>query len=196
MMLTVVWDVDDVLNDLMYQWFVYAWNVQHPECAIPFAGLTQNPPHQVLGIDRDEYLSSMDVFRKTERACNMSPNPEVLAWFHEQGHRFRHIALTARPLETAPEVAHWLFRHFGKWIRCFGVVPTRTGEGVPVYDRTKGEYLAWLGRGDVLIDDSTENIVQAESLGLKTLQVAQPWNQSKLSIAMVLQELSQMAGRS
>jgi hypothetical protein len=195
-MLTVVWDVDDVLNDLMYQWFVYGWRVERSDCGISYAELTGNPPHDVLGIDRSEYLASMDVFRRTERACNMAPNPEVLTWFREHGHRFRHLALTARPLETAPEVAHWVMRHFGAWIRCFGIVPTRTEEGVPVYDRSKGEYLAWLGRGDVLVDDSTDNIVQAESLGLRTLQVAQPWNSSTLTMTGLLQELSRMAGES
>jgi hypothetical protein len=193
-MLTVVWDVDDVLNDLMYQWFVYGWLAEHSDCRISYSELTCNPPHDVLGVNRREYLSSMDVFRRTERACNMAPNPEVLTWFREEGHQFRHLALTARPLETAPEVAHWVMRHFGSWIRCFGVVPTRTEEGVPVYDRSKGEYLAWLGRGDVLVDDSTDNIVEAESLGLRTLQTAQPWNHSKLTMTLLLQQLTQLAG--
>jgi hypothetical protein len=65
-----------------------------------------------------------------------------------------------------------------------------------VYDRSKGDYLAWLGRGDVLVDDSTENILEAASLGLKTFQPAQPWNNSALTIPALLQELSQMAGES
>lgn len=195
-MLTVVWDVDDVLNDLMYQWLVYGWLAEHSDCRISYRELTCNPPHNILGVDRNEYLSSMDGFRRTERACNMLPNPAVLGWFREEGHRFRHLALTARPLETAPDVAHWVMRHFGSWIRCFGVVPTRTEEGVPVYDRSKGEYLAWLGRGDVLVDDSTDNIIDAESLGLKTLQTAQPWNNSKLTMTSLLQQLTQLAGES
>lgn len=195
-MLTVVWDVDDILNDLMHQWFLHEWLAEHPNCRISFGELTCNPPDTVLGVHRSEYLASMDRFRKTERACNMTPNPEVLKWFHDQGHRYRHIALTARPLETAPDVAHWVMRHFGAWIRCFGVVPTRTEEGVPVYDRSKGEYLAWLGLGDVLVDDSTDNILQAASLGLKTLQAAQPWNNSTLTVPALLQELSRMAGES
>jgi hypothetical protein len=195
-MLTIVWDVDDVLNDLMYQWFVYGWLAEHSDCRISYAELACNPPHDVLGVDRSEYFSSMDIFRRSERACNMVPNPDVLTWFREQGHRFRHIALTARPLETAPDVAHWVMRYFGAWIRCFGVVPTRIEEGVPAYDRTKGEYLAWLGRGDMLVDDSTDNILQAESLGLQTLQAAQPWNNSNLTMTTLLQQLSQMTGES
>ena len=195
-MLTVVWDVDDVLNDLMYQWFFHGWMAEHPHCQIPFEKLTSNPPHTVLGTDLPVYLASLDRFRKTELGCNMSPNPDVMAWFRRHGSQFRHVALTARPLETAPDVAHWVMRHFGAWIRCFGVVPTRIDEGIPVYDRTKGEYLAWLGHGDVLVDDSPENIAQAASLGLTTLQAPQPWNNTRLSLPALLRELSQMAGES
>ncbi len=136
----------------------------------------------------------MDCFRKTERARNMSPDPEVLAWFRKEGARFRHIALTARPLETAPEVAYWVMHHFGAWIRCFGVVPTRLQEGVPIYDQTKGQYLVWLSRGDIIVDDSTENIREAEPLGLRTLQPAQPWNNSQLTVSDLLRQLSDMAG--
>ena len=34
-MVTIVWDVDDVLNDPMQQWFIYGWLVeQHPECRV------------------------------------------------------------------------------------------------------------------------------------------------------------------
>ena len=193
-MLTIVWDVDDVLNDLMRCWFLHGWLPEHPECRVPYEALTCNPPHAVLGVQINEYLASMDRFRKTEQGCNLSADPQVLEWFRGRGHRFRHVALTARPLETAPDVAHWVFRHFGAWIRCFGVVPSRPEDGVPVYDRTKGEYLAWLGRGNVLVDDSNDNIAQAASLGLRTLQCAQPWNTSALTISAVLQELSQMAG--
>lgn len=193
-MLTLVWDVDDILNDLMVQWFLYGWLVEHPDCSISFDGLTSNPPHTVLGVERAAYFESMDRFRGTERAVNMTPDPEVLAWFREHGHRYRHLALTARPLETAPDVAHWVMRHFGAWIRCFGVVPSRPDSGIPVYDQTKGEFLAWCRLGDVLIDDSTENILQAASLGLRTFQPAQPWNSSNLSIAAVLHQLTLLAG--
>lgn len=193
-MRTLVWDVDDVLNDLMHQWFLRGWLIEHPDCPISWEGLTCNPPHTVLGVDGAAYLESMDRFRRTEQSINLTPDPEVLAWFREQGHRFRHLALTSRPLRTAPDVAHWVMRHFGAWIRCFGVVPSRPESGVPIYDQTKGEFLTWLKLGDALIDDSTENIRQAESLGLRTFQPAQPWNDSDLAIGSVLRQLTQLAG--
>ncbi len=175
-MLTVVWDVDDVLKDLMFQWLTHGWKIEHPGCRPRYEELTANPPHEVLGVSREEYLASMDAFRKMDLALEMRPNPAVLAWFGNHGRRFRHIPLAARPLETAPDVAHWVMSHFGTWIRCFGVVPTRTTDGAPMYDRSKAECLQWLKQGDVLIDDSIENLSQAACLGLQTLLYRQPWN--------------------
>jgi len=87
-----------------------------------------------------------------------------------------------------------VMRHFGAWIRCFGVVPTRPGEGIPMYDRGKGDFLRWLGKGDVFVDDTEENLKQAGELGFKTLTWPQPWNSSKQSSARTLAQLSNMAG--
>ncbi|HEY5056826.1 MAG TPA: hypothetical protein VII58_11740, partial [Acidobacteriaceae bacterium] len=153
-MLTLVWDVDDVLNDLMAQWFHKGWKQEHPECATEYRSLTANPPHESLGVTHDGYLASMDAFRRSEAGLALLPNAEVLAWFLKHGAQARHIALTSRPLETAPDVAAWVLRHFGGWIRCFGIVPSRAPEGVPAYDLDKGDYLRWLGKGDVLVDDT------------------------------------------
>ena len=191
-MLTIVWDVDDVLNDLMQQWFHHAWKSEHPECTLTFDDLAHNPPHEVLGSNRQEYLISMDGFRNTDRGRKLDPNPEILAWFVEHGSEFRHIALTARPLETAPDVAAWVLRHFGSWIRCFGVVPSRPMDGAPVYDRSKVEFLKWLRCGDILVDDADENIRDADTLGMQTFQVAQPWNVSTLTTAALLSHLSNL----
>lgn len=193
-MLTAIWDVDDILNDLMYQWFHHGWLPEHPECSLAYSGLTSNPPHALLGVEQRVYLESMDRFRRTKKCSQMTPNAEVLAWFRERGHLCRHVALTARPLESAPDAAWWVMHHFGAWIRCFGVVPTRAPEGTPVYDRSKAEFLAWLRTGDILIDDSIDNVREAEELGLRTLQPAQPWNRSNLPMSAVLRQLTEWAG--
>jgi hypothetical protein len=194
-MLTIVWDVDDVLNDLMYQWFHLGWKREHMGCAKEYSDLSENPPHDALGTTREEYLASMDAFRRSEAGVKLTPNAEVLGWFAAHGSRCRHIALTARPLETAPDVAHWVMRHFGTWIRCFGVVPTRNVEGVPLYDRGKGDYLRWLGKGDVLVDDARDNLKQAAEMGMKSFAWPQPWNDSRMTTAEILGELQALAER-
>lgn len=192
-MQTIVWDVDDVLNDLMYRWFIRAWLSEHPDCMIEYSGLRKNPPHAALGVAKEEYLASMDAFRKTNAGIHLTPNAEVLEWFAAYGSRFRHIALTARPLESAPDVAAWVMRHFGIWIRCFGVVPTRATEGVPLYDRGKGDFLRWLGKGDLLVDDTQWNLNQASELGLKVITWPQPWNDSKQDTKQTLLQIANLA---
>ena len=175
-MLTIVWDVDDVLNSLMRDWFECGWKPANPACPLKYEDLTENPPDRVLGISRREYLDSLDRFRLSPAARQMAPNPEVLAWFRIHGAAFRHIALTARPLDTAPAAAEWVMRHFGDYIRVFGVVPCRSVPETPAYDQTKSDFLDWWGRGDILVDDSTENIAGAQRIGLSGVLFGQPWN--------------------
>ena len=42
-MKTIVWDVDDVLNDLMAAWFYEAWLPAHRDCTVTYAQIAQNP---------------------------------------------------------------------------------------------------------------------------------------------------------
>jgi len=192
-MLTFVWDIDDVLNDLMHAWFTEEWAPAHPACTLQYADIVENPPHRVLGIPRHEYLESLDRFRTSERARAMQPNPAVLQWFERHGAGHRHMALTARPLSSAPEAAEWLFRHFGKYVRCFGVVPTRLEDGVPRYDSAKADFLEWFGKADYLIDDSAENIAAARRLGVRGLLYPQPWNAGVGGAATTLRQLTALA---
>ena len=192
-MLTIVWDVDDVLNDLMAQWFAARDGFPRiPTVGLAYRDLTANPPHLALGVERSEYLSSLDAFHQTEPRREparpppkCSPGSAAMAIASATSHSPR---ARSRPL---PTVAHWVFRHFGAWIRCFGVVPSRAAaRRSPRTTHTKAEFLAWLGRGDILIDDSPQNIQQAQSLGLKTLMPRQPWNQSPLTLESLLHTLS------
>lgn len=192
-MLTIVWDVDDVLNELMLAWFSEAWKPSHPDCKLSYSEITENPPDRVLGIPRSDYLSSLDSFRLSEQARNMQPNPAVLEWLRDSGSGYRHMALTARPLDSTPIAAEWLFRHFGAYMRGFGVVPTRLAAGVPAYDRDKGEFLRWFGKADILVDDSEENLRAAEKLGIEGVLYPQPWNHASHSVRDTLEAVAQLA---
>lgn len=190
----IVWDVDDVLNDLMRSWFEQRWLALHPECSLGYVDIVENPPHQILGISLNEYLASLDEFRLSDDYQLLTPNQEILLWFKKFGNGFRHMALTATPLRSAPISAAWVMRHFGQWIRCFGFIPSRReGEYLPCYDNNKGEFLAWWGKADILVDDSIANVEASQSTGLQAILVPQPWNNSKLTLAQILGLLANLA---
>ena len=180
---TIVWDVDDVLNNLMGDWLDRAWRPAHPQCDVAYREIRENPPHRVLGIPLDEYRQSLDAFRAAEGAV-LEPAAEVLRWFHAHGHRARHSVLTAVPLRGAPMSAAWVLRHFGRWINSVGVVPSpRSDEQVPAYDQSKRDYLAWWGRGDIFVDDNATTVDAVRDLGIEAILWPRPWNQGVGSIA-------------
>lgn len=186
-MKTIVWDVDDVLNDLMRVWLEQFWVPAHPGCKVSYEAIKGNPPHELLGVSKPEYLASLDDFRLSGRYERLEPLPEALAWFEANGARFRHVALTRVPVAAAHVTAAWVLRHFGAWIRSFHFVPSfRAGEDPPVYDEDKGAYLHYFGKADLLIDDTLENITAAQKAGVKTLVFPRPWNKSKLTVGQTL----------
>ena len=183
-----------MLNDLMRTWFERWWIPSHPGCRIGYDQISENPPHGLLGVTKSEYLASLDDFRLSTIAREMAPVAEVLAWFRQYGDRFRHIAVTATPLRTAPASAAWVMRHFGRWIRSFHLVPSqRQGEHIPVYDQSKEDFLRWWGKGDILVDDSPTNVDAARRLGLEAALMPHPWNQSQQTVDEMLQYLAGLA---
>ncbi|MFC1952553.1 hypothetical protein ACFLWR_00280 [Chloroflexota bacterium] len=189
-MKTIAWDVDDVLNDLMRTWFERHWVPSHPECPISYEQISENPPHELLGVSLSEYLDSLDGFRLSETAREIAPVPEMLAWFQQYGEQQRHIALTATPLHTAPISSAWVMRHFGYWIRSFHVIPsTRQAEQIPEYDRSKEDFLKRYGKIDILIDDNPLIITAARNMRIQTLLIPRPWNHSKLTLSEAINAL-------
>jgi hypothetical protein len=191
-MKTIVWDVDDVLNDLMGAWFSEAWLPAHPDCPVRYEQLSENPPHHSLGVPLGEYLDSLDNFRAAHGA-ELIPNPEVLAWFRLHGHRFRHMALTAVPYRIADIWAAWVIKHFGHWIRSFNYVPSpRSDDAFPSYDANKRGFLIWWSRADIIVDDNTAHIAAAKELGITPLTFPRPWNHGDQSISGLLADLADL----
>ena len=191
-MKTIVWDVDDVLNELMRCWFDTAWLKNSPACPVRYDQLCENPPHQVLNIPLAEYLRSIDAFRE-EQGARLEPNRTVLAWFEQHGHRFRHVALTAVPLRVADTWAAWVIRHFGKWIRSFNFIPShREGESLPRYGRTKTEFLEQWARVDAIVEDNAATIEAARTAGIRAVMVPQPWNDGPGTLQDRLQSLTDL----
>lgn len=190
-MRTIVWDVDDVLNDLMRVWFEEFWRPKHPGCQTEYPAIKTNPPHQLFGTSKEEYLASLDDFRFSGRYDRLQPIKEVHDWFAAHGAKCRHVALTRVPVPVAHISAAWVLKNYGQWIRSFHFIPSyRAGENPPVYDENKGTYLNYFGKADLLVDDTLENIEAAEKAGVKTLIFPRPWNRSKLTIGQALAEIS------
>lgn len=188
-MKTIVWDVDDVLNNLMQDWFVQNWCKSNPECSLKYTDIISNPPEECLNISFNEYIKSLDEFR-LENALAMEPVPEVLEWFTQNGHNYYHIALTAVPVKCAHLSAAWVLKHFGTWIRSFNVIPSpRSTDPEVKYHKTKKDFLKWFKLADVLVDDNIFNIDGAKDLGIKTVLFPRPWNTVNLSVEEALRNL-------
>jgi hypothetical protein len=186
-MITIAWDVDDVLNNL-----TEAWLSTQPDPPA-YRSLTHNPPADLLGLSLDDYRASLDRVRAT-RFAELAPNPDVLAWFRQHGHLARHVALSAVPRAFASVSAAWTLTHFGDWIRSFTFIPSaRTHDTHPAYDTTKGQFLARCGGIHVLVEDSEANANAARQLGLAVCLFPQPWNSAKdASVHDLLSRLTQL----
>lgn len=192
-MITVAWDVDDILNNLMFDWFTKKWLVEHRDCKIKFEQLTDNPPHQILQIEESEYLKSLDDYRLSDNYINSIPNSEILQWFEKYGAYARHLAVTAVPLKAAHISAFWVIRHFGKWIRSFNFLPSkRSNEDTTEYYHNKNDYLNTLKKIDILIEDNQMNIIEPQKNGIKCFLVEKPWNNGKLTVTEILNELNRI----
>lgn len=195
-MKTIAWDIDDVLNDLMRRWLNDKWLVEHADCRVTFEQITENTPQRIIGGSLDEYRKSLDDFRLSKAYRLMQPDQEILGWFNEHGGLARHIALTAVPTGAAHISADWVMRNFGRWIRSFNFVPSpREGELVNAQELTKADYLKWLGKVDLLIEDSQENIQQAEALGIKGILIKRPWNNGGLTVKDTLIEINKVIAK-
>jgi hypothetical protein len=187
-MKTIVWDIDDVLNDSTRTWLEQWWLPAHQGCTLRYEGMTENPPHTLLGVTREEYLESLDQFRLSPQAGAMMPDARLMAWFRKSGSLFRHIALTARPRKMVCPAFDWVLRHFGEWFQTFSFVPAgRPGEAPGHPDFDKDGFLSWLGKADYFIDDNSENVKAARDLGIKAFLVSRPWNSGSLTLGDILE---------
>ncbi|MEN6374047.1 MAG: hypothetical protein ABFD75_04580 [Smithella sp.] len=186
-MKTIVWDIDDVLNDSTKTWLENYWRINHSDCTLIYENITENPPHRLLGISSNDYLTSLDAFRLSPQADAMLPDSQLITWFDKKGMRYRHIALTARPGKTVLPAIDWVLQHFGKWFQTFSYVPSeRQGEAPGHPDRNKAGFLSWLDKADYFIDDNTSNVEAARNLGITSFLVSRPWNRGGLSLTDII----------
>lgn len=146
---------------------------------INYRNLQKNPPHKIVNIPLNEYVTSLDEFRMRDY-IRINPAKEIFDWFLEKGDKYRHIALTAVPLNCAHLSADWIIMNFGQWIRSFNFIPSkREGRVVATYDKTKADLMSRIGNVDLFIDDNEDNIDQAKKQGINTILFPRPWNSNR-----------------
>jgi len=193
---TIVWDIDDVLNNLTRAWFENVWLPEHADCKLTFSDLDENPPDRILCITRDQYLESLDQFRLSPKADLMEPAPFLLEWFKKNGRLYRHVALTARPRKTVLKAISWTIGHFGPWFQTFSFIPSpRKGETSLQSDTSKADFFRWLGKADFFIDDCERHIEAARALGVESFLADQPWNKHGIPLAKILDTINTLNKR-
>jgi len=191
-MKTIVWDIDDVLNNLTKDWFEREWLMTHPECNIKYIELFSNPPYAILNMKIQEYLKSLDDFRNLH-GKELKPTDEVYSWFQSYGVHYRHIILTSTPLFYTPFSFEWIFRNFGKWIRSYNFVPSpRENSNAFNYDVNKASFLKLFTKVDLFIDDNENNIEEACAIGINGVLMPRPWNKSTLTIDEFIYNLNNL----
>ena len=171
----LVWDIDDVLNQFMRHClprFPSQRQLQYEE-------LTVNPPHDLLGISKEQYLATLDASRAD--LYELPPRRELLDFFEEYGGCFHHASVSAVPLQFAPASAQWLLHHFGKWIQSFVFIPSpRPGARMrSQLFQTKSDAIKAFNREAVLIDDAPGNVLDARNNGVTAVLFPAPWNDNR-----------------
>jgi hypothetical protein len=184
--LLVVFDIDDVLNNLMYDWLLY-FNINNN--SFKYDDIIENPPYKILKISKKKYLESLDNFRE-EKYLSLRPNRDILEWFEKYGDNFHFAALTSTPRKFASISAFWAMKYFGNWVRSFNFIPSkRDGTLDIVYDELKADWL-YRNHADIFIDDSFENCKNAVELGIESYVLKQPWNNG-FELEDILERLSE-----
>lgn len=196
--IVIAWDVDDVLNNFTQAWLSWV-KVVYPKKKFPsYQGLVQNPPYELCNMSKEEYLKSLDEFRKKYyNTPVIMLNSKVFVWFEKfgfevNGKRLFHICITAIPIAFAGLSANWVFKNFGKWIRGFFSVPSEREEdrALPIL-RSKKDILKHFKKVDIFIDDREENVEEGKKFAKKSLLFPAPWNKNrKLEVSKFLKKLT------
>ena len=172
----------------MWSWYNDCKSILISDGIIEYNDIYKNPPHEIIGISFEQYIDSLDEFRE-KKFSSLLPNEIVLNWFMEKGYRFRHVALSAVPRKAAHISSQWVIKHFGHWIRTYSFIPSPRGERDSLYDQNKYEYLKWLNKADIFIDDNERNFKHVSKLGIKPIIFPQPWNNQNKSIHEILDDI-------
>ena len=59
-----------------------------------------------------------------------------------------------------------------------------------MYDDRKSGFLEWIGKVDIFVDDTPENLSGTSELGVKPVMIPAPWNREERPVKEVLECLA------
>jgi len=158
---------------------------------VDYRGITVNPPHELLGVDKREYLESLDAFRNDSFRA-LKPIPEMLEWFRQYGRKAEHIVVTSVPVIASHRSAEWVFAHFGEWVRSFNIVPSPREGSRDHGACSKADYIRTFSKVDIVVEDNLETLRSMKEMGISTIAIPRPWNDSRESLESTLIELTNL----
>lgn len=171
-----LWDIDDVLNDLVQLCINTTAQCLAP--GISFDQIYNNPPLEELNCTPADYMKILDECRE-QYLFQQPPKREVLDFFESCGNRFHALTLSSAPMDLAPRASEWVLRHFGRWIQGTIFVPSPR-KHIPagsVLFASKAEAVNKLN--GILIDDMPINVEAVRHAGGRAIYFPAPWNENR-----------------
>ena len=169
------------------------WN-QRNNSNVILKDLKENPPHEILRISKETYFNSLDDFRNSKSGKYVLANSIITNWFNNHGNKFKHVACTARPIETMPNQAWWIYYNFGQWINTVHATGADRDNKGDYQTGSKADFISCFDSKVIFIDDSKENINSVSEIGTDTILYPQPWNTSAYSKEEFIEELNNKLG--
>ncbi len=166
----MAWDVDDVLNDLSAAWASHE--------GLDWKSARGGSPKEMassLGIPEDEYLASLDRFRREEYRF-LSPNPFIRDWLSQAAGSVRSVAITRTPIRTAGQVSRWVFETYGHLIQGYFVaLSPRREDPVNTTYESKADVVRRIVGVVALVDDQPANFSDLP-VTCAALEYPRAWN--------------------
>ena len=183
----LIWDIDDVLNELMS--LCISTTAQKLKPGIKFEEVKNNPPLPELACSLDEFRNILDQCRD-QYLYSRAPRKEIIDFFRIWGEKFRSITLSSAPMSMAPRSSEWVLFHLGSWIQGTIFVPSPRKNVIQGATLFASKAEAVLALDGILIDDMPINVEAVKAAGGRALYFPAPWNENRdMSIEEFFSEL-------
>ena len=93
-----------------------------------------------------------------------------------------------------PNQAWWIYHNYGQWIHTVHAAKTSRNTMSNHHCVIKADFISWINKEVLFIDDSEENVNTVSETGVETMLYPQPWNNAKHSEEEFIAELNKKLG--